>query len=643
MYDHRTFLPSLHLADHNPENFPSGWPVRLDFRRKNSIMHRLLDKLPNGMPLRGRPHVDRRALAALIALGYLGLGAGVEAESRYEPIAPTKAATTITLTGHDLTVEQVVAVARDGAQVRLSPEARQRSLDAYGLLLEAQLEGVTMYGFNRNYGSGRQEETLVGDPMSAANKTKLEERQLSRFRAAVEDGYGPEVDSEAIVRAMMVVRANSMTYEFASPQLTQMLLDLLNKRITPVVQSRGTPGEADLAQLTDLGGTMVGVGDAYFGGVRMSAAQALKRAGLQPLRPFGGDDYALDSSNAYAVGMAALLVADARHALEWSDLIYAMDLDGMNSSVTPLTRPVQISRPQAWLNWEADRVLQMLKGSYLFDDDPQRILQDPESLRASAIRQGSAWLAWGHLRDSVLAQMNSSDHNPAVVVGMSPQDSWELATPYLMKYYVKGGKYSRGKQGYIVSNANWDPYPLANDIEAFTIALGNMNAAVAQRIERFGSAFITGVSPSDILTAAELSAVPHGGQGYSPDTFLQEMGGLAVPVAPSGDSGDNGIADLQSSSRIKVTRAAAAVDLTLDLLGADLLNAAFWMDLRKHQNPARQFGAPPEAAWSAFRKVLPFQLSEAQRPSVPMGGVATAFLRKNSASQFVPEGRQPPQ
>src|SRR6185437_8037132 len=160
------------------------------------------------------------------------------------------------------------------------------------------------------------------------------------------------------------------TYEFASPQLTQMLLDLLNKRITPVVQSRGTPGEADLAQLTDLGGTMVGVGDAYFGGVRMSAAQALKRAGLQPLRPFGGDDYALD----------------------WSDLIYAMDLDGMNSSVTPLTRPVQISRPQAWLNWEADRVLQMLKGSYLFDDDPQRILQDPESLRASAIRQGSAWL-----------------------------------------------------------------------------------------------------------------------------------------------------------------------------------------------------------------------------------------------------------
>jgi histidine ammonia-lyase len=107
---------------------------------------------------------------------------------------------------------------------------------------------------------------------------------------------------------------------------------------------------------------------------------------------------------------------------------------------------VQVNRPQKRLNWQAARVLDMIKGSYLFEDDPKRILQDPESLRASAIRQGSAWLAWGHLRDAVLFAMNSSDHNPAVLVGMSPKDSWELATPQLMKYYVKGGKYSNGKQ-----------------------------------------------------------------------------------------------------------------------------------------------------------------------------------------------------
>ena len=116
-----------------------------------------------------------------------------------------------------------------------------------------------------------------------------------------------------------------------------MLLDLLNKRITPVVQSRGTLGEGDLAQLGNVGATMVGAGEAYFQGVRMRADQALKKAGLTPIQPFAADDNALTSSNAYATGQAALLVHDAKAALEWADLIYAIDLDGMNSSITPLS------------------------------------------------------------------------------------------------------------------------------------------------------------------------------------------------------------------------------------------------------------------------------------------------------------------
>ena len=76
---------------------------------------------------------------------------------------------------------------------------------------------------------------------------------------------------------MMVVRANAMTYNAPSPQLSQMLLDLLNKRITPVVQSRGTLGEGDLAQLGNIGATMVGAGDAYYQGVRMPAAAGAER------------------------------------------------------------------------------------------------------------------------------------------------------------------------------------------------------------------------------------------------------------------------------------------------------------------------------------------------------------------------------
>jgi len=561
--------------------------------------------------------------------------------AEYRPIVATKESETVTLTGHDLTIEQVIDVARYGAKVKLSPEAKRRTTDAYGLLLQAQLEGVVMYGFNRNYGSGRAVVSLAGDPMSPDNKAMLEKRQLERFQEKPRGGYGPEVADEDIVRAMMVVRANSMTYEFASPQLTQMLQDMINDRISPVVQARGTPGEADLDQVGAIAGTMVGAGEAYYRGERMSAADALRRAGLKPIQPFAGDDYALESTNAYATGLAALLVADARTALEWADLTYAVDLEGMNSSITPLSWPVQLSRPQPWLNWQATRVLDMLKGSYLFADDSSRILQDPESLRASAIRQGSAWLAWGHLRDAVMFQMNSSDHNPTVLVGMTPKDSWELATPQMMKYYVKGGKYSNGKPGYIVSSANWDPYPMANELEAFTIALANMDVAVEQRVERFSEPFITGVSASDVLTAEQLAAAPRGEGVAGPDTLFQELALLANPVTPAGNTSDQGIADLQSESRLKVVRAREAVEQTMNLLGLDLIRGTFWMDVRRLQDSSRRFGVAPSAVWSAFRAVVPFQQDRGQRPPRPLGQAAYEFLNANSPTKFY-SGVAPP-
>ena len=241
---------------------------------------------------------------------------------------------------------------------------------------------------------------------------------------------------------------------------------------------------------------MGGAGDAYYQGRRMSAAAALAAAGLKPLQPSEVVyPSALTSTNAYSVGQTALLVQDAKLALDWADLTLAMDLEAMNSSVTPLTTPVQTNRPFKYSNLEAARVLDMIRGSYLFEDDAKRIIQDPESQRASFSRQGAAWKAWSILRDTLLTQLNSSDHNPAVKVGVAPEDSWELDTPQLRKYFVKGGPESHGQHGFILSNANWDPYPMANEIEAFTNALANMDVAVVQRIYRFSSTFFTVVAP----------------------------------------------------------------------------------------------------------------------------------------------------
>jgi histidine ammonia-lyase len=68
-----------------------------------------------------------------------------------------------------------------------------------------------------------------------------------------------------------------------------------------------------------------------------------------------------------------------------------------------------------------------------------------------------------------------------------------------MRYYVKGCRESNGKHGFILSNTNWDPYPLGNDVEAFTIALANMAVAVMLRQERFSNPFFTVVSAREVL------------------------------------------------------------------------------------------------------------------------------------------------
>ncbi|MEP6883713.1 MAG: aromatic amino acid ammonia-lyase [Gammaproteobacteria bacterium] len=576
------------------------------------------------------------------ALFLTAFGAAAAAPVPYRPIEPSMADKTVVLSGHDLSVEQVVQVARYGAQVALTPEARQRSADAHELLLEAAAEGVSVYWFNRGSGSGREKFIFTGDPLSPQNKKFLEARQLAIFQRGALAGLGPEISEEEIVRAMLVVRANTMSFEAASPQLTQRLLDLLNDRITPVVQSRSTVGEGDLGLFTNVGATMVGAGNAYYRGVRMPAADALKAAGLEPLAPFGADDSELESTNSYATGQAALLLFDAREALSWADLVYSIDLNGMNSSVSPLSQPVQANRPFKWLNWDAARVLDMLKGSYLFELDQKRIIQDPESLRASSIRQGSAWHSWAQLRDVVLIQMNSSDHNPAVRVGASPTDSWELATPQLAQFYVKGSARNHGQHGYIFSNANWDPYPMANEIEAFSIALANMDTAITQRMLRFTNTFFTQITASDespgepgrfhLTQGSEIAAV----------ALMQEIQGLINPVPPEGNALIQNVEDLQTQTRLKVTRARAAVDNTIELLAEDLLTGTYWLDMRKSQDPKRSFGGSPTAVWTAFRATLPFNGQGAASATRPIHEIAATFIRSNPAGNFYKDNSREP-
>jgi histidine ammonia-lyase len=580
-----------------------------------------------------------RTARALLLAGVALLLAPAGSSHAYNPIVPTKAGETVTLNGRNLTIDQVVDVARYGAKVRLTARARQRSRDAYELLLEGARQDIPIYFFNRGTGSGRETPIFSGDPLRPDNRQLLLERQLRIFRNGPRQGAGPEVADEEIVRAMMVVRANTMVYEAATPELTQMLLDLLNEYIAPVVQSRGSPGEGDLPMMGNVGGTMVGAGQAYLRGQRMPARQALAQVGLQPLVPFAADDAALVSTNAYSAGQAALLLYDAKRMQDWSDLTFSMSMLGLNSSVTPLTRVPQRARPFPYQNRLARRLLRLIRGSYLFDYeappgfDGRRIIQDPLSFRDYSQRNGALWEAYARLKNNILIQINSSDHNPAVVPGSSPDDSWELDTPWLRRYYVEEGE--AGVSGFILSNANFVAQPWGNDLEAYTIALANALAAHVQRVLRFPDTFFTVVAPADVLPADVLANAPPTGASYTISDLIAEIQTLANPVPAQGNALVRNVEDMETFTRQRVARARLAVDNAMRLVGQELLSASYWMEVRRIQNPSRSFGVAPVNALAALRSVIPWQSPPDLRPELPAGELAYSFLMANPAAAFM--------
>lgn len=584
-------------------------------------------------------HASRRSTAcALIALAAVLL-AWTGNASAYNPITPTMSGETVTLTGKNLTIDQVVAVARHGAKVRLTDAALRRTNDAYELLLEGARQDMPIYWFNRAAGSGRETVIFSGDPLAPDNKQLLLERQLRTFRAGPRSGIGPEVADEEIVRAMLVVRANTMVYEAASPALTQMQLDLLNNYVTPVVQSRGSPGEGDLPMMSNVGGTMVGAGQAYLRGQRMPARQALAQAGLQPLAPFAADDAALTSSNAYSAGQAALLLYDSKRMQDWSDLTYSMSMLGLNSSVTPLARVPQRARPYPYQNQLARRLLRLIRGSYLFEYetppgfDGRRIIQDPLSFRDYSQRNGALWEAYARLKNNMLIQINSSDHNPAVVPGSKPSDSWELNTPWLKRYYVEPGEAGIG--GFILSNANFVAQPWGNDLEAYTIALANALAAHVQRVMRFPDTFFTVITPSDVFSSDVLSNTPPTGSSYTISDLMAEIQTLANPVPAQGNALVRNVEDMETFTRQRVARSRLAVDNAMRLIAEEMLSASYWMEVRKAQNPERSFASAPASALAALRAVVPWQQASDQRPELPAGELVYSFLNANPAATFM--------
>ncbi|MHA6203922.1 HAL/PAL/TAL family ammonia-lyase [Dyella soli] len=282
----------------------------------------------------------------------------------------------ILLDGNSLTREQLVAVALQGLQVELDDAQLQRVQRAADFLADKVSCGEPTYGVTTGFGSNADK--LLGahrvrDELPGGNPDKhegslLEELQhnlITTHAVCVGKPFAPDV-----VRAMLVIRINTLMRGHSGIRVETLkaLTAMLNAGVVPVVPEKGSVGASgDLAPLSHLAIVLLGGGEAFHRGERVPGAEALRRAGLSPIRLSFKEGLALNNGTAQMLATAALALDELEHLLELADLAAAMTLDAFAGRSGALRPEVHALRPHPGQVEAAAHVRELLEGSTLVD------------------------------------------------------------------------------------------------------------------------------------------------------------------------------------------------------------------------------------------------------------------------------------
>lgn len=469
---------------------------------------------------------------------------------------------TIGLTGGSLTTEDVVAVARQRARVTLTDEARRRMRKARDVVDAVIERGETVYGLNTGLGS--------------FSRYRIEEEDLAKFSlATVADltPYGKPFPSD-VVRAMMVTRANSMAKAGAGVriELAQLLIDLLNNDVNPVVHEFGSVGQGDLSEMSDIGKVLIGLGSAEVGGTVLTGAAALERVGLRPMELAAKEALALISANGVTLGRGALVLHDIADAVDQLQVAAALSLEGFAGNLSIIHPGVIALQPRVGVRAAGERLSQLLQGSFLWEPESARNLQDPLSFRCVPRSHGALYDALGHARANLEIELNGANDNPLVLID----------------------------DGVIVSVGNFDVVGLAMafDYLRLGIALSIKNAN--ERVQKLLWAHFSGL-PSELT-------YEHGtSNGLKPlgrwcAALAAEARSLAHPVTLdyAGQVAE-GIEDDASMAPLSVRRTHEMVSLAHKMIAYELITAAQAVDMRG----SGPLGRGTEIAYGIVRRHVP--------------------------------------
>ncbi|MBI1189573.1 MAG: histidine ammonia-lyase [Tepidisphaera sp.] len=499
---------------------------------------------------------------------------------------PKSAPHTVRLSLGPLTIADVLAVVRRAAKVTLTPAARRAMLASRRAVEHSLTDGDPHYGINTGFGSLSKQR--IGP-------TDLATLQVNLVRSHAA-GVGETLPVE-IVRATMLLLAASLArgHSGVRPELAELIIEMLNRGVTPVVPSVGSVGASgDLAPLAAIALVLIGEGEAFHNAKRTTGAKALAGAGLKPVALAAKEGLALINGTHLMAARGALLSADAATLIDAATVATAMSIDACRATDAFLDERLYDARNHLGPRVIAARLRSLLKHSEIItshlENDPR--VQDPYSLRAAPTVLGAVLRAVGVLTSDIEAELGAVTDNPLVFIGTK-------------------------KNADIISGANFHGMPLALPLDYLAMALAHVAGIAERRVYLMTGAFEPEshlkpfLAPRPGLQSGLMIAQ------YTAAAACNELIGLATPASPANISTSAGMEDYNSFGPRAAAKAERALALARYVVAIEFLCAAQAIEYHRPLTSGRGI----ERAHAIIREHVP-ALGEDRSPTADIEAIS---------------------
>jgi len=488
----------------------------------------------------------------------------------------------ILIDGHHLTLEEVVAVARRGEQVRLAPAARERLVEGHRWVQAILAAGKPVYGINTGFG-------IFAERRISAEQASQLSRNLVLSHAV---GTGAPLPAD-VVRAAMLIRANTLAigYSGVRPVVVETLLAMLNRGVTPEIPSQGSMGSSgDLAPLahlalvftTDERDRAEDSGWAVFRGQRMHGKAAMAAADIPRVVLGAKEGLAVTNGATFSAALLALAVYDAGHWLDVAEIALSMSLEALLGASDAFDERIHRARRHPGQVQVAARVRNLTRGSTLVDAGGR--VQDAYSLRTAPQVQGAAREAWQFVAGVAEREINAVTDNPLI---FGPHDA--------------------------ISGGNFHGEPIAMAADFLGIAMSEVAAISERRIFRLTDGNLNYGLPSMLVDTPEAAGLNSGLMmpQYTAASLVLENQTLASPdstrsLPTSGEQEDHN-ANAMTAAR----HAGQVVANAAHVVTVEAYTAARALDLRLRLMPQAQMGCGTAEAHRRLRAAVPYRAGDA--------------------------------